>query len=568
MDPDAAPKNYEYQIITKNGEYKDFLMTSTLFPGTQNSLVSMMDISAWKKAEEALRKSEERLRELLKNSFDIIVVHDKNGIFRYVSSSVERILGYKETDLIGKKCFDFIHPDEKKQAIDAFQEVVDSKSKGIPTEFRFLHHNGSWINLEALGNNCLDNPVINGIIISARDITDRKNMETQLLHSQKMEAIGTLAGGIAHDFNNILGAIIGYTEITLHGCRDTAIRQRLEQVLIACDRAKDLVNQILAFSHQRDQERMPVDVGVITKEALKLLRSSIPSTISIVTNISSSPHTVFADPTQIHQILMNLCSNASHAMRKKGGVLKIGLAKVDYDSAAILPNMNLKPGTYALLTVSDTGHGIDPAIIDRIFDPFFTTKKMGEGTGLGLSVVYGIAESHGGTITVYSELGKGTIFKVYLPVMEKIVPVKSIIEEQIPAGSERILLVDDEEVLVAIGRDMLQTLGYGVVAKTNSAEALDAFITNPSGYDLVISDMTMPNMTGVELSREIRRVRMDIPIIICTGFSELINEDEARRLGIQRLLIKPIFLKNLAVVLREILDKKVNNAPVFNRGPT
>ncbi len=265
---------------------------------------------------------------------------------------------------------------------------------------------------------------------------------------------------------------------------------------------------------------------------------------------------------------MNLCSNASHAMRKKGGVLKIGLERVDYDRLAILPNVNLKPGPYARLTVSDTGHGIDPAIMDRIFDPFFTTKKMGEGTGLGLAVVYGIAESHGGTITVYSELGKGTIFKVYLPLIEEIVPVKSIIEERIPIGNERILFVDDEEVLAAVGQDMLQTLGYDVVAKTSSSEALDAFISEPARYDLVISDMTMPNMNGIELSLEIRRIRPDIPIIICTGFSELINEDEARMLGIQKLLIKPIFLKNLAVVLREILDNKINNSPVFNRGPT
>jgi len=343
----------------------------------------------------------------------------------------------------------------------------------------------------------------------------------------------------------------------LLGCQDKSIKHRLLQVLKACDRAKDLVNQILAFSHQQDQERMPVDIGIITKEALRLLRSSIPSTVSIVTDIPSTPNTVIADPTQIHQILMNLCSNASHAMRDRGGVLKIGLERVDYDSVMTLSaKVNLKPGAYARLTVSDTGPGIDPAIIDRIFDPFFTTKKIGEGTGLGLSVVYGIVESHGGTITVYSELGIGTVFKVYLPLIDEIVPGKSVVEEQIPTGNERILFVDDEEVLVTIGQDMLQTLGYDVVAKTSSHEALDAFISDPSRYDLVITDMTMPNMNGVELSREIRRVRPDIPIIICTGFSELIDEEEAGRLGIQILLTKPLFLKDLARVLREILDKE------------
>jgi len=253
---------------------------------------------------------------------------------------------------------------------------------------------------------------------------------------------------------------------------------------------------------------------------------------------------------------MNLCSNAAHAMREKGGVLKVGLERVDYNSETTLSHkVNLQPGSYARLSVSDTGCGISPAIIDRIFDPFFTTKKVGEGTGLGLSVVYGIAESHGGTITVYSEPGKGTIFKVYLPLLPEIAPRILVEEAPIPSGSERILFVDDEEVLVAIGQDMLQTLGYDIVAKTSSLEALNAFALEPSRFDLVITDMTMPNMTGVELSREIRRIRPDTPIIICTGFSELIDEKEAERLGIQRLLIKPLFLKNLAGVLREILDK-------------
>jgi PAS domain S-box-containing protein len=383
-----------------------------------------------------------------------------------------------------------------------------------------------------------------------------RKTEKSLRQTQKMEAIGTLAGGIAHDFNNILSAVIGHTEMLLYGHRDAAVTRRLEQVLKACGRAKDLVNQILAFSHQQDQERKPIDIGIIVKEALKLLRSSIPSTVSILTDIPPVRHTVVADPTQIHQILMNLCSNAAHAMREKGGILKVTLERVDYDSEMSLSHkVNLKPGSYARLSVSDTGCGIGPAIIDRIFDPFFTTKKVGEGTGLGLSVVYGIVESHGGTITVYSELQKGTIFKVYLPLLPEIVPGQVVEETPMPSGSERILFVDDEEVLVAIGRDMLQTLGYDVVAKASSLEALSAFSAEPFRFDLVITDMTMPNMTGAELSHEIRRIRPDMPIIICTGFSELIDEKEAERLGIQKLLIKPLFMKNLAGVLREILDR-------------
>jgi signal transduction histidine kinase/ActR/RegA family two-component response regulator len=388
-----------------------------------------------------------------------------------------------------------------------------------------------------------------------------RKSEKGLLQAQKMEAIGTLAGGVAHDFNNILGAILGLTEMTLYECQETSQKRRLEQVIKACDRAKNLVNHILTFSRQTDQERMPVDVSIIVKEALKLLRASIPTTISITSSISSNANTVLADPTQLHQIIMNLCTNAAHAMRDRGGTMRIGIDNVDIDSTALLAVQGLKPGSYVRLIVSDTGCGIDPAVMDRIFDPFFTTKKPGEGTGLGLSVVYGIVKSYGGTINVYSEPQMGTTFKTYIPRIEDATPaeIKSM-ATTIPGGKEHILFVDDEEVLAEIGREMVQCLGYTVAARTSSVEAMEAFRAQPARYDMVITDMTMPNMTGVELAREIHRVRADIPIIICTGFSELINEGEARRLGIAKLLMKPLFLRDLAFAMRDILDKKKNTA--------
>ena len=387
-----------------------------------------------------------------------------------------------------------------------------------------------------------------------------RKSEKGLRQAQKMEAIGTLAGGIAHDFNNILGAVIGLTEMTLYECREASQRRRLEQIIKACDRAKNLVNHILTFSRQSDQERKPVDIGIIVKEALKLLRASLPSTISISSDIPSNSNTVLADPTQIHQIMMNLSTNAAHAMREKGGVMKISLEGVDIDSIALSSTPSLKPGTYVRLIVSDTGHGIDPAVIDRIFDPFYTTKKPGEGTGLGLSVMYGIVKSHGGTISVYSEPGIGTNFKVYLPRIETSAAIETKSIELIPGGQEHILFVDDEEVLAEIGREMLQYVGYTVTSRTSSIEALEAFRAQPSRYDMVITDMTMPNMTGVALAREIHRVRSDIPIIICTGFSEFINEAEAGRLGIQKLIMKPLFMKDLALAIRDVLDKEKNTA--------
>lgn len=389
-----------------------------------------------------------------------------------------------------------------------------------------------------------------------------RKSEKGLRQAQKMEAIGTLAGGIAHDFNNILGAIVGLTEMTLYECGEASQKRRLEQIIKACDRAKNLVNHILTFSRQSDQERKPVNIGVIVKEALKLLRASLPSTISISSDISSNSNTVLADPTQLHQIMMNLCTNAAHAMRERGGVMNISLESVYIDSVALSSTPALTAGPYVRLLVSDTGHGIDPAVIDRIFDPFFTTKKPGEGTGLGLSVVYGIVKSYKGAINVYSEPGIGTTFKVYLPRIETSTAIETKSIEPIPGGKEHILFVDDEEMLAEIGRDMVQYLGYTVAARTSSIEALEAFRAQPARYDMVITDMTMPNMTGVELAREIHRVQPDIPIIICTGFSELINEAEARRLGIQKLLMKPLFLKDLALAMRDILDKRKNTAAI------
>jgi two-component system cell cycle sensor histidine kinase/response regulator CckA len=396
-----------------------------------------------------------------------------------------------------------------------------------------------------------------GAVQTGQDITDRIQLEIQLRQTQKMEAIGTLAGGIAHDFNNILSAIMGYTDMALGGlAENTNLRRYLQQVYKAGERARDLVKQILAFSRQSEEKPRPLRISPMVKEVLKLLRASLPSTIMIHQDIQTDQDTVLADPTQIHQILMNLCTNAAHAMREKKGELKISLTPVEVKPVdALFIHHGLIPGMYIKLTVRDTGAGIAPEIMNRIFDPFFTTKKPGEGTGMGLSVVYGIVRGYGGTITAESEIGKGTEFHVYFPLlMETWDKQEAKDEAPIAGGKEHILFVDDEEVLVQLGMRILTGLGYNVVGMTSSLEALELFQAKPDRFDLVITDTTMPNLTGIELAQEFMRIRSDIPIILCTGFSEAITQERAKVIGIKDFIMKPMIKNQIAPAIRRILD--------------
>ncbi|MCD6334697.1 MAG: response regulator [Candidatus Latescibacteria bacterium] len=387
-----------------------------------------------------------------------------------------------------------------------------------------------------------------------REIEERKQVEKQLRQAQKMEAIGTLAGGIAHDFNNILAVILGFTEIALNMPEDTRTQHWLKQVLKAGERAKELVQQILAFSRETEQERKPVRITPILKETLKLLSASLPATIEIREDVAASG-TILGDPTQIHQVLMNLCTNAAYAMREEGGVLTVSQSDVELDVEAAARYPNLPPGSYLRLIVSDTGHGMDRAVMERIFDPYFTTKEPNEGTGLGLSVVHGIVQSYGGVITVDSEPGKGTSFHVVLPRIDREDTPKAETFAPLPTGNERILFIDDEEMLVEMGQEMLESLGYDVVALTNNLEALETFRAQPDRFDLVITDQTMPHKTGAELARELLRIRPDIPIILCTGFSEIITEKQAEATGIRRFLMKPILRREMAQTIRDLLDE-------------
>ena len=387
------------------------------------------------------------------------------------------------------------------------------------------------------------------------EIDERGKAEAQLQQAQKMEALGTLSGGIAHDFNNILAAIVGFTELVAdHVPKESREAHYLQRVMQASIRGRDLVRQMLTFSRKVEQEKKPLRVGSITKETVKLIRAAIPATISIRVKTQSESGLIFADPTQMQQIIMNLCTNAAYAMREKGGTLDIQLSDHVVSPSNGDPD-GIKPGLYVKLTVRDTGTGISPDIMDKIFDPFFTTKKVGEGTGLGLSVVHGIVKHSNGHITAESEPGRGSVFTVYFPQIAGELETDAISDDRIPTGSERILFIDDEEALVEMGEDILAELGYEVMSRMNGRDALALFTEDPSRFDLVITDQTMPEMAGFELAKEILALRADMPIIMCTGFSYVVNEGSAKAAGIKAFAMKPLTKREIARTIRKVLDE-------------
>jgi CheY-like chemotaxis protein/anti-sigma regulatory factor (Ser/Thr protein kinase) len=373
----------------------------------------------------------------------------------------------------------------------------------------------------------------------------------QLLQAQKMEAIGSLAGGIAHDFNNILSAIIGYTELSM--LSDGAPVDYLQEVLKAANRAKDLVRQILSFSRQTDEERMPIQVGMVVKEVVKFLRASIPATIDLKCHIDEKAGSVLANSVELHQILMNLCTNAVHAIGGQPGAVEIHVQRVEIGARDRKAFLDLDTGFYVELAVKDTGQGIRPEIMERIFDPYFTTKEKGVGTGLGLAVVHGIVKKSNGTIRVESQPGRGSTFYIYLPQIEmrsKLLPNPSLAPL---GGSGKILFVDDEKMIADIGEKILKRLGYDVVSRTSPIEALELFKAKPRGFDLVISDQTMPGMTGDGLARELMRINPQIPVILCTGYSQLIDPEKAKEKGIKALVMKPILITEMDAAIRTAL---------------
>ena len=508
--------------------------------------------------------TQSKYRTILENIKEGFFETDLTGRLTFFNRSICEMTGYNPEDLIGKHGRRCIKQKTFKSACRTFKQVYQTGESLEIRACEIIRKNGEKRVLELsvyLVKNQSEQPT--GFRCVARDISERlkaeeekQRLEGQLLHSQKMEALGTLAGGIAHDFNNVLTAVIGYSELVLQdqpegnrSCRN------LEEVLKAGMRAKDLVNQILTFSRQTEQELKPVMIGPIVKETINFLKASIPATIEIRRNIQTTSDIVFSDPTKIHQVLMNLCTNAVHAMWEKGGILQLTLTEVDMHPPDVGSRPDLAPGPYLKLTVTDTGHGIDRETMERIFDPYFTTKEKGKGTGLGLSVSLGIVKSHGGTILVGSEPDKGTTFDIYLPRMEKKVVGEELSKKPLPRGVERILFIDDEVSILEMGRQMLEGLGYDVVTQSAGLKALDRFRENPDRFDLVITDLAMPKMTGMELAKELIKIRPDIPIILCTGFNDELPGKGIESNGIRELLIKPLFMHDLAVTTRGVLDK-------------
>jgi PAS domain S-box-containing protein len=558
---------YEYTIISKTHQKIDAIITSKLIRyGGQPALLGIItDITQRKQAERALQKSEEKFRLSFQNAPIGMALCNMDGSVIQVNPALYRMLGYSETELKGLTFRDFTHPEDLEKQMPYYEKCVRGEIDSYQLDKRYVKKDGEiiWVDLTAAITKDRAGQPLNALIM-VEDITEikmaeenRQRLESQLRQAQKMEAIGTLAGGIAHDFNNILGAIIGYSEMAIYDTeKGSMVYHNMEQVLKAGHRAKDLVKQILAFSRKSEQDKKIILITPIIKEVLKLLRASLPTTIKIRQHIEPSLGAIFADPTQIHQVMMNLGTNSAHAMDDSGGLLDVSASNVDIDPDAAAQYAGLVPGRYIRLVVSDTGQGIDSETLERIFDPYFTTKTKDKGTGMGLAVVHGIVKGHNGGIKVNSIQGQGTTFEILFPRTISEMQFDTVEMNALPTGNEQILFIDDEETLIDLGTNMLTKLGYQVIARTSSLEAIEAFKANPDKFDLVISDMTMPNMTGDMLAEEIMKVRPDIPIIICTGFSEQLAEEKLNTLGIKGLLMKPLTIRELAKTVRKALHRK------------
>ncbi len=549
---------WESRKVRKDGTvlwFKEAARSVRRPDGNPVVLVVSEDVTERKSTEE----ERARLATAIEQCAEAIFITSTSWIIRYVNPAFEDISGYSREEIIGKHTRTILGNENSGAFWDKLARIMDD---GDVWSGRLINRrkDGKVYEAEVTASPVRDK---SGTIISYvtihRDITNEVRLEKQLRHAQKMEAIGTLAGGISHDFNNILTAIIGFAQMARYKIPATnPVRHDLDRVIEAGARATDLVRQILTFSRKTEQEQRPVQIAAVVKEVLSLLRSSLPSTIEICCEIAIPPweSMVLADTTQIHQVLMNLSTNAAHAMRNTGGILTVKLTSTVADTSLISINPDLKPGPYICLSITDTGHGMEPQVLERIFDPYFTTKVPGEGTGLGLAVVDGIVKGGNGAISVASEPGKGTTFHVFWPQVSGDVQPESETASPIPSGGERVLFVDDEILLVELGAEMLQTLGYRVTCRTDSTEALELFRSQPEAFDLVITDMTMPNLTGKDLARKIMEIRTDIPVILCTGFSELINEKKAKDEGISEFVMKPYVMKNLATAIRRALADK------------
>jgi PAS domain S-box-containing protein len=550
-------RNYDLEIQHRDGHVTPVLYNATLYKDEKGKTIGVF--AAARDMTELKRIEEERTRlaAAVEQSAEGVLITDKKGFAVYVNRAFEEIAGHAKGDIMGRRP-DVMTKESQSQWYSSIRDVL-LHGNVWAGRIELMKKDGAIreVDLTVSPVKDVSGAVINYVSVG-RDVTGQVKLEKELRQAQKMEAIGTLAGGIAHDFNNILAGIIGFTEMSLEDIADVnPLSERLDLILRGAHRGRDLVRQILTFSRKGEPEKKPTNLRNAIEEISSILKASIPSTIEIRRKIMDTDQYILADRIQIHQILMNLCSNAAHAMNDSGGVLEIGLEEVEMLPGGRGDHPDLQAGRYMKLSVSDTGRGMDRSTMERIFEPFFTTKNPGEGTGMGLSVVHGIVKGHNGEITVKSEINKGSIFQLYFPVLPEGTPIQDTLQQTAPQGKERILFVDDEPDIVTVNKDRLQRLGYDVVATTNSLDALKVFRANPDSFDLIIADYTMPHLTGVDLANEIRRMRSDIPIILCSGIHESLASEKSKKAGITEFAMKPLSKKEFSAIIRKVLDRGV-----------
>ncbi len=514
-----------------------------------------------KRAQEALQESEERYRALYDEAPLMYFTVDEHLKVLSVNQFGANMLKYENEDLVGHSVMMVVDPEDQEIFRQEIEQCFTSMNQASQKVFRKVKKDGTRLWVRETSRSIVGPNQQHMLLLSCEDITEQKRVEValeqsekQLRHTQKMEAIGTLAGGIAHDFNNILGAILGYSELALTQVKkEPKLTSYLGEVLTAGHRAKELVKQILAFSRQSDQIWEAVDLNVMVQEALRMVRATLPTTIEIRSTFTMDSAVVFADSTQMHQVIMNLCANAEQAMREHGGVLSLMVTSTEVAEHSIQECSDLKPGRYLQLTIQDSGQGMSGDVLERIFEPFFTTKALGEGTGLGLAVVHGIIVGHGGHIAVSSVMGQGTTITILLPRLDVVLPAQSPNAMDWPHGKGKVLFVDDEDVLARWGEQVLTHLGYTVVAKTNPHEAVEFFRSQPYQFDIVVTDQTMPTMSGETFANMLLDIRPDIAIVLCTGFSHTMSEEKAKQLGLKGFLMKPVNGALLAKTLQDVV---------------
>jgi PAS domain S-box-containing protein len=555
----------ELRILRKDGEVRWIQHTCEPVYGPNGEWLgrrySNRDISSCKFSENAFMESQAKYRNIVESFSDGICIM-QNGLIRFVNKRLADMVGLSREEILETPFFNYVHPGELSRVMESYERFVSGEERKQIYETVLSDKNGVLLDVE-LSFTSTFHEEQRAALIMVRDITGLKQIEKEkrelekiLQQTQRMEAIGTLAGGIAHEFNNILWIISANTEYALEILKDGGeVSNNLKRIERACTRASGLVGQILNFTRQRQQDPKPLDMRAIVKETLKFMRASLPKSIDINTEIAGDLGMVMADPTQLHQVVTNLCTNAFYAMREAGGGLDVSLHNIDAKETSSFP-VGMAPGRYVRLRVKDTGIGMEPEVMKRVFEPFFTTKQPGQGAGLGLSVVYGIVESCHGAVTVDSSPGEGSVFEVFLPVIEDRSGAEIRRTRPIPTGKERILFVDDEKEIGDITREILESLGYKVHVETNPGEALNVFRQRPDEFGLVITDMSMPRMTGEVLAKKLLSIRSDIPIIICTGYGEVMDEGRARKIGVRKILMKPASINTVAEAIRGVLDKK------------